>query len=291
MVSEKLKLEGYELVSGDYKNNKSILLIRCPNGHEYKISWANFNNGDRCSKCKGTEKYHNRYTYEDIKKYIESFNYELLLDKEDYTNILGDIWLKCPFNHVYKTNFNNFKNNGYRCSYCAGNMKYSYEEIKKYIESFEYKILSKEYINSNSHIEIECPRGHKYLTTFSKFKNSKRRCPICCISKGEERIINWLNKNNIDYIYEKKFQELLGIGGGILSYDFYLPKYNLLIEYQGIQHEQYIKGLQKNVNNFEIQQKHDERKREYARNHKINLLEIWYWDFDNIEDILKEAIK
>lgn len=69
-------------------------------------------------------------------------------------------------------------------------------------------------------------------------------------------------------------------------YDFYLLKHNLLIEYQGEQHEKYKPGLHKSINDFEKQQEHDKRKREYAKQNNIKLLEIWYWDFDNIEKIL-----
>lgn len=38
------------------------------------------------------------------------------------------------------------------------------------------------------------------------------------------------------------------------------------------------------------QQEHDRRKREYAKSHNIELLEIWYWDFDNIEEILDKRL-
>jgi hypothetical protein len=62
-----------------------------------------------------------------------------------------------------------------------------------------------------------------------------------------------------------------------------------LIEYQGEQHEYPIK-LFGGEKQFKIQQEHDKRKREYAEFHGIQLLEIWYWDFDNIEKILEETL-
>ena len=77
---------------------------------------------------------------------------------------------------------------------------------------------------------------------------------------------------------------------GNLSYDFYLPQYNLLIEYQGEQHEKYVKGFHKSKRDFERQQEHDRRKKQYAIDNNIKLLEIWYWDFDNVEDILNKKI-
>jgi len=42
---------------------------------------------------------------------------------------------------------------------------------------------------------------------------------------------------------------------------------------------------------FKKQLEHDRRKREYAKKHNINLLEIWYWDFDNIEKILDRELE
>ena len=43
-------------------------------------------------------------------------------------------------------------------------------------------------------------------------------------------------------------------------------------------------------NDFKKQQEHDKRKREYAEEHNIELLEIWYWDYDKIENILSQEL-
>ena len=132
-------------------------------------------------------------------------------------------------------------------------------------------------------------------------------CPECQNSKGEKIISQYLLDSNfikinqteyIDsfkynynyYIPQKEFNGLVGLGNGNLSYDFYLPNQNLLIEFQGEQHEKYIPGLHKSKKDFERQLEHDKRKREYAKNNNIKLLEIWYWDFDNIEEILNNYL-
>ena len=94
-----------------------------------------------------------------------------------------------------------------------------------------------------------------------------------------------LQKYNVKYIPQKEYKGLVGTKGGNLSYDFYLPDYNLLIECQGIQHEKWMEGWI-TKEGFEKQLEHDKRKREYAKQHNIKLLEIWYYDMDNIEDIL-----
>ena len=83
-------------------------------------------------------------SYNEIKEYIESFNYELL--SEEYKNAHDNLLLRCPESHIYKVNWNNFKS-GFRCPYCAGNAKLTYNEIKKYIEFAGYKLNSYNYID------------------------------------------------------------------------------------------------------------------------------------------------
>ena len=71
-----------------------------------------------------------------------------------------------------------------------------------------------------------------------------------------------------------------------MSYDFYLPEYNLLIEYQGQQHYEPVEhfgGEEK----FRIQQERDKKKRKMAQEKNIELLEISYLDYDKIQNILE----
>ena len=270
---------GYKLLSDSYKNNLTKLLIECPKGHSFKMRYGGFQQGYRCPKCQGVYK----ESYQEIKKHIESFGCELL--STECKNVKEKIKLKCTKGHEYEVAYGNFKYQHQRCPYCSGVAKLSYEDVKEYIESFKYQLLSTEYVNNKAKILIECSEGHKYETCFHNFKQG-HRCPICNISKGERKIIDWLDKYNIKYVYEKTFDELIGVGGGNLSYDFYLPDCNLLIEYQGEQHEHQIDGF----GNFKVQQEHDERKRGYARKNGYELLEIWYWDYNNIEEILEGGI-
>ena len=159
----------------------------------------------------------------------------------------------------------------------------------------------------------KCPEGkhEDYRRIISNSNTYDFRCPECQYSKGEEVISNYfINKglikisqeefnqlNNEDndnenyYIPQKEFEGLIGLGGGLLSYDFYLPKLNLLIEYQGRQHERYLPGLHETYDDFLKQLEHDRLKKEYTEKNNIKLLEIWYWDFDNIEEILINKLK
>lgn len=108
-------------------------------------------------------------------------------------------------------------------------------------------------------------------------------CPKCNkkVSKGEQRIINWLDEHNITY----KTQYPLKIEGHTFYADFYLPEYDLYIEYDGEQHFKPIKhfgGEQKLM----YQKRNDSLKRAYL---KDKLLEIPYTFLDKIEQILESS--
>jgi hypothetical protein len=119
-------------------------------------------------------------------------------------------------------------------------------------------------------------------------------CPECNTSKGEKRVKEYLDNKGVQFTFQKSYTGLLGNGGFPLLYDFYIPQLNLLIEYQGQQHEHPVdfkgRGKEYAEKCFCTQQEHDERKRKYAQSHNINLLEIWYWDYENIEKILDKYI-
>lgn len=61
--------------------------------------------------------------------------------------------------------------------------KLKYEEVNTIISQLGYKLLSTEYINSNTKLKVECPKhiGKEWLVTFSSLHNSKSKCPYCDI--------------------------------------------------------------------------------------------------------------
>lgn len=182
-----------------------------------------------------------------------------------------------------------FRKNIY-CRCCENKIK-RISDIKNEIYDLvkdEYSLIG-EYVNTKTKITLKhniC--GHTYQVLYHGFKKGNR-CPYCMSSKGEKKIIEFLDTVNIDYEFQKTFDDLLGVGGRNLSYDFYIPKYNTLIEYQGEFHDNSygIANIQ-SKDAYEIQKGHDILKRKYADENGIKLLEIWYNDFDNINEILLE---
>ena len=177
---------------------------------------------------------------------------------------------------------------GYGCRNClALATRKSHEDFLEEMKHIHKDIVViGKYVNAKTKILVRCDIcGWEWYSSPDNLINNHRGCPNCKKSFGELAIKDYLDKNRIDYIPQKKFDKLLGIYGRNLSYDYYLPQYNMLIEFQGKQHEkpiEYFGGEE----TFKNQQEHDRRKKNYAQKHNINLLEIWYWDFKNIETIL-----
>lgn len=57
--------------------------------------------------------------------------------------------------------------------------KFTYNSVKQIIENEGYKLLSTEYINSGSKIDLLCPKNHSYQVTLNNFISKKHRCKNC----------------------------------------------------------------------------------------------------------------
>lgn len=104
----------------------------------------------------------------------------------------------------------------------------------------------------------------------------------CLISKGEFFVQNILIQNNIEFEKQKTFEDLKSDKNYPYRYDFYLPKYNRLIEFDCEQHYKYNKTGWNTKERYESTFEHDSAKNEYALSHNIPLVRIPYWERDNI---------
>jgi hypothetical protein len=50
-IRESLNKEGYQLLSKRYKNDRTKLKVKCPNGHIYDLIFSMFKSGFRCREC------------------------------------------------------------------------------------------------------------------------------------------------------------------------------------------------------------------------------------------------
>lgn len=110
-------------------------------------------------------------------------------------------------------------------------------------------------------------------------------CPHCRKSKGEQRVERYLKNNNIEYITQYTFEDCKDIS--YLPFDFYLPKYNVCIEYDGEQHTRPAFGEKSFVKTI----LHDGMKNNYCKWNNINLIRIPHTDFNKIEIILNKLVE
>ena len=116
------------------------------------------------------------------------------------------------------------------------------------------------------------------------------------ISKGEAVIESVLRKLKLDFVPEKTFSDCRNPSSGcLLRYDFYLPKLNCCIEYNGEQH--YHIPWNKKSTFFSTEQinqiqQRDKIKESYCSSKGIYLIVIPYTDLSKISpDYLKTKIK
>jgi hypothetical protein len=141
--------------------------------------------------------------------------------------------------------------------------------------------------------------GHKWKSTISNRTSHGNGCKICkSSSKGEDAILAWIERN-LDslgdagfagYCYQKTFPDC--VHKKKLSYDFGFVRSDdswVLVEYHGGQHFEPFEHFG-GKDGLKLRQKRDKIKRDYCEANNIPLIIIPYWEFDNIEEILTEAL-
>lgn len=280
-----------------YKNSKEKLLAQTKEGYLVVVTLNKLKLG-RTPRIFDKS---NPYTIQNIKLWCELNNKKFKLLSEEYNGAFTYLQWKClkeDCGEIFEMSWNNIFSNKNNCSYCAGKkvglfncLATKKSELASEWHPIKNGNLTPYDVTCGSHKKVwwkcnEC--GHEWKS-FIYSRNNSNCCPECNKSKGEKECKRIFDLNNIYYIPQKEFAGLFGLCNGLLSYDFYLPQYNLLIEYQGEFHDG-SSGEYSKINLMK-QQEHDKRKKEYAKYNNINLLEIWYWDFDNVEYILDQYFK
>jgi very-short-patch-repair endonuclease len=220
------------------------------------------------------------------------------------------VWIKCQekdYHGSYETTCDRFTTQQRRCPYCCKSKIHPKDSLGQYIiDNYGEDFLSKIWSNKNKKSSFQySPQANQkvwwkcldgkhddYARNIDSSTRYNYRCPSCTIFKGEIKIEDWLIKNHIIFKSQKTFKKCKY--KQVLQFDFYLAQHNLLIEYQGEQHEKPIdfagKGEEWANKLFQVNKTKDEIKKQFAISSNISLLEIWYWDYNNIEEILDNII-
>ena len=289
---------------GVYSRARFICNIHPDEGvQEISFSTAIYG-GTFCKKCgyeRSSKKQLQNISIEQLKQEFADKGLELL--DNEYKGVKAKYRCRCLIHtdHYFEVVYDNIKNKrSLGCDICRSELysqrkQTSEEVIKHKVESLGLIYHHVEYTgryNQGTLIYYICPKHREQGILCKKLSklNIGQGCPYCNKSHGERSIEDYLKKKHIHFTPQKSYEGLVGVGGLPLTYDFYIPAIDTLIEYQGIQHEKPVDLFQKYKDQFAIQQEHDKRKRKYAKHNNINLIEVWYKDFERIPEILDESL-
>lgn len=195
---EKIRKYTYEDICDYFKKYNCILLTefdksiistsdiiyKCSCGNIEKTKFVQFmkRKEKKCLKCLNQIK----TPYNEVYNLFDKSGCKLLTSEEEYINNLTgyNLKYKCSCGNISTIDLYSFKT-GTRCRNCMGEKlriikATPYNDVKEYIESFEgYKLLSTEYINCDTALEIKCPEDHIFNMDFYHFKNRGQRCSVC----------------------------------------------------------------------------------------------------------------
>ena len=280
----------YSLV--DYKNSRTKVKIICPIHGVFEQAPNNHLLGAGCPDCSGRKR---STTEEFIQRakaiHGDKYDYSLI----DYKNNKTKVKIICPIHGIFEQTplCHLSGNNCPQCSSLENGKNQSFTNIEfieraKEMHGDKYDYSLVDYKNAHNKVRIICKK-HGVFEQLAYRHLDGSGCPSCSnISNGEEIINNYLVENNITFEIQKRFDGL--VDKSYLTYDFYIPSKNLLIEFNGKQHYCWQKHLQPSYHDFLIQKHHDWLKRKYAQKHNINLLSIPFKEIKNLKNILKERV-
>jgi hypothetical protein len=123
-----------------------------------------------------------KYTFEEVKSYIESNSGCKLLDSEyiDNRTLMRVTCEECE--QVYLVRFDHFRRlKKTRCNTCAGKARYTIDDVRLFVEQNSgSKLMSDTYVHNEADLLFRCACGMEFTTTFKRFKGlNKRECREC----------------------------------------------------------------------------------------------------------------
>lgn len=283
-TTEQFKAEVKELVGDEYSvlseykaALKGIKFIHNKCGYEYEARPNDFLNGNRCPKCgmESSIKSH-RYSQDEFGRMIFEKTdgaYEFVESYKGNMTKMSCRHNACGF--IWKIRPNDIMN-GHGCPRCNGGLKWD----NKRLEDELMKRYGKDYtvIGTVTDATTKVDVRHNICGNVWNVKpvaiTLEQQCPYCqARSRGEQWIDTWLKGQKVTFNSQQVFDDCRD--ERCLPFDFYLPSYNLVIEYDGEQHYHPVKMFG-GKESYEYIHRHDLIKNKYCENNGINLLRIPY---------------
>ena len=297
----------YSLVS--YKSAFINIKIICSEHGEFEQAPTNHLRKSGCPSCGEIIRSKKRTLSNDyfLQRALQIHGNKYNYSKSKYTKRRNKVIITCPIHGDFlQTPDAHLSGSG--CQKCWNDLfseKYrltNKEFIDKanIVHSNKYNYSKVIYENCNSIICITCPIHGDFWQEASNHLYGNG-CSICRESRGEEKIRLYLEKNNIKFTVQEWFKNSKNPcvnkeTSARLPFDFFLLGYNILIEYDGMQHFKphsfgSDKSEEKKEKNFKEIQYRDQIKNQYCEKNNIKLLRIPYTLFQNIENFLEKELR
>lgn len=211
-------------------------------------------------------------------------------------------WWICDKGHEWQCNIDNRALKGYNCPYCSGRkvcadncLSVTHPNIAAQWHPIKNKMTPRDFTHgSGVKIWWICGKQHEWRSSiYSRTGCVKAGCPICNESKGEIEIANVLEQLSLSFKRQWRFSSCKNKMP--LPFDFVIKtNYGVkLIEYQGEQHYKPVNFTSSKKDNEHLLevlqgiQKRDNIKKKWCVEKGLPLLEIPYWEFENIEKLVK----
>lgn len=203
----------------------------------------------------------------------------------------------CDCGNIIKVKTSNLINGNTKSCGCYQKQRTSETSLKSLIGQRFGKLTVIKRVENNRYNQVcylcKCDCGGELITSADHLRKGNTNSCGCIKSKGEMRVAQWLQKHNIHYQAQYSFDDIFLSSGRRPFFDFALLDENnnviMIIEYQGIQHYQSTGGWNTQENHENTIQR-DNEKRIALKNKNIPLIEIPYWEFDNVDSFLQKSV-
>lgn len=164
-------------------NIKVTLVCEC--GKEFQCQLSSYHAGQKqCPSCsRGKRDSVRRKKWDEIIEYAKKKGNTIVSAPEEYENNKSKIKFKCAdegCEEIFECSWSSYlstKRNS--CKKCSNKKKMKPDkEVREELTQEGYTMISKEYLGNQKPLEVMCPRGHIYTTTFNQFQQGIR-CKIC----------------------------------------------------------------------------------------------------------------
>jgi hypothetical protein len=285
-TTETFKTDGFNRHKGYYSYDNSLytraksnITVTCPKHGDFQIIAANHLQGQGCRTCGNgmltKEEFYNECDIIHNHRYIydEDRNDKTILKSTEF------ITVECRTHGKFQVRAYAHKA-GTNCQSCA----YEENNLNKILDQTDVVLRMTEehkgrydysqfvYVNAITPGKIICKKHGGFMQcSHTHLKGSG--CPRCRESKGEQKVAEYLRLKGLEFETQKRYPNCKFIN--TLPFDFYVPKYDLLIEFDGKQHFE-SRSHDKDQNYLRLCQLRDNIKNQFAFDYFISLVRIKY---------------